>query len=256
MIQYIFQKDYVAELKKAVKEGSISAYKKDLFDYNKDAAFPGNVDRDDSLLTEMLKYTKPSDDFMAGRVLYEAFPDLNREQASYEPFWAYLSHVDLYPYMIQRFCDGVAPKLADINNHWWHANLMRNGLSNLWWSVKQTLLEEETAPDKRYHYTEYLFRRLDFRQRRLGSSTLFRHKEAVIGILKYLEENVNDYFEGRSNFIIMYFNKQATLKQLAACDRVYFYDELCRIKDDINSVKDRTQASDVLSLQDENDEDE
>ena len=54
----------------------------------------------------------------------------------------------------------------------------------------------------------------------------------------------------------MYFNKQATLKQLAACDRQYFYDELCRIKDDINSVKERTQAYDVLSLQDENDEDE
>lgn len=67
---------------------------------------------------------------------------------------------------------------------------------------------------------------------------------------------MKDYFEGRSNFIIMYFNKQATLKQLAACDRQYFYDELCRIKDDINSVKERTQAYDVLSLQDENDEDE
>lgn len=74
--------------------------------------------------------------------------------------------------------------------------------------------------------------------------------------MNYLEENVNDYFEDRSNFIIMYFNKQTTLKQLAACDRVYLYDKLWRIKDDINSVKNRTQAPDVLSLQDENDEDE
>ena len=256
MLQYIFQKDYVSELKKAVKEGNISAYKKDTFDYNKDAAFPGNVNRDDALLTNMLQYTKPSDDYMAGKVLYEAFPNLNREQGSYEPFWAYLSHVDLYPYMIQRFCNGDMPKLADINNHWWHSNLMRHGLANLWWSVKQTIMEEETDPGKRYHYTEYLFRRLDFRQRRLGSSTLFRHKEAVIGILKYLEENVTDYFEGRSNFIIMYFNKQATLKQLAACDRNYFYDELCRIKDDINSVKDRTQAAGILDSQDNDDGDE
>lgn len=256
MLQYIFQKDYVAELKKAVKEGNISAYKKDAFDYNKDAAFPGNVNRDDALLTNMLQYTKPSDDYMAGKVLYEAFPNLNREQGSYEPFWAYLSHVDLYPYMIKRFCNGEAPSLVDVNINWWHSSLMRRGLSNLWWSVKQTILEEETDPEKRYHYTEYLFKRLDFRQRRLGSSTLFRHKEAVIGILKYLEENVTDYFEGRSNFIIMYFNKQATLKQLAACDRNYFYDELCRIQNDINTVKDRTEASDVLSSQDEDNKEE
>ncbi len=256
MIQYIFQKDYVAELKKAAKGGNISAYKKDVFDYNKDAAFSGNVERDDELLKKMLQYTTPGNDYLAAKTLFEAFPNLNREQASYEPFWAYLSHVDLYPYMIQRFCNGEAPTFADINNHWWHSSLMRNGLSNLWWSVKQSIIEEEADPGKRYHYTEYLFKRGDFRQRRLGPSTLFRHKEAVIGILKYLEDNVKDYFEGRANFIIMYFNKQATLKQLATCDRQYFYDELCRIKDDINSVKVREEASDKLSSQDQDDEDE
>lgn len=254
MLQYIFQKDYVAELKKAVQDGNISAYKKDAFEYNKDAAFPGNVERDDALLKKMLQYTKPSDDYQAAKILYEAFPNLNREQASYDPFWAYLAHVDLYPYMIQRFCNGEAPTIADINNHWWISSLMRHGLANLWWSIKQSILEEEADPCKKYHYTEYLFKRADFRQRRLGSSTLFRHKEAVIGILKYLEENVTDHFEGRANFVIMYFNKQATLKQLAACDRQYFYEELCRIKEDINSVKVREEVSDKLNLQDYGDE--
>ena len=133
---------------------------------------------------------------------------------------------------------------------------MRRGISNLWWSVKQTIIEEEDDPDKKFYYTKYLFKRLDFRQRRLGSSTLFRHKEAVLGILKYLQENVSEHFEGRSNFIIMYFNKQATLKQLAACDRDYFYNELCSLLKDIEQVKDRTEASGILSSQDDDNWDE
>ena len=55
---------------------------------------------------------------------------------------------------------------------------------------------------------------------------------------------------------MMYFNKQATLKQLAACDRDYFYNELCSISSDIDKVKDRTEASGVLRAKDEDDWDE
>lgn len=251
MEQYIFQKDYVAELKKSVKEGNIDAYGAKEFTYNQDAAFSINIDRDEALLDKMIKHATPGEDYEAAIALYETFPDLSREQACYEPFWVYLTHVDLYPYMIKRFCNGATPTLTDVRINWWHTNLMRRGLSNLWWSVKQTIMEDEEDPDKRYFYTKYFFKRLDFRQRRMGSSTLFRHKEAVIGILKYLQENVDEYFEGRSNFIMMYFNKQATLKQLASCDRDYFYNELCSISNDIEKVKDRAEASNVLSSKDD-----
>lgn len=257
MEQFIFQQDYVAKLKEAVKEGDITAYGQQEFEYDKDAAFSTSIDRDDNLLEKMLKNADPKHDYEAAITLFETFPNLNREQASYEPFWTYLTHVDLYPYMIKRFCNGNAPSLTDVKINWWHSSLMRKGLSNLWWSVKQTILEEETEPKKKYDYTEYFFRRLDFRQRRMGSSTLFRHKQAAIGILKYLREKVqDDYFEGRSNFIMMYFNKQATLKQLAACDSDYFYNELCRISDDIMKVQVREEAAGVLNAQDDDDWDE
>lgn len=251
MEQFIFQKDYVAELRANVKKGLIDSYSQDKFIYNKDATFSINIDRDDNLLQKMLEHADAKKDFDAAIVLYKTFSDLNREQACYEPFWAYLSHVDLYPYMIKRFCNGNTPSLTDIKINWWHSSLMRRGLSNLWWSVKQTIIDEEDDSEKKYFYTKFFFQRIDFRQRRLGSSTLFRHKEAVIGILKYLQENVHEHFEGRSNFIMMYFNKQATLKQLASCDRDYFYNELCNISSEIEKVKDRTEASDVLSSADE-----
>lgn len=257
MEQLIFYKDYVKKLSESVKNGDISAYGQQEFQYNRDATLNTNIHRDDDLLKTMIQHASPSHDYEAAIALYEAFPNLNREQACYEPFWVYLSHVDLYPYMIKRFCDGNAPKLKDIKINWWHPSLMRRGLSNLWWSVKQTIQEEETDLEKKYYYTQYFFRRLDFRTRRMGSSTLFRHKQAVIGILKFLKEKIgDDYFEGRSNFIMMYFNKQATLKQLAACDSDYFYNELCRISDDIMKVQVREEAAGVLNAQDDDDWDE
>jgi hypothetical protein len=249
MKQFIFQKDYTDALYKKVKQNDFSAYHIDKFDYDKEATFSTDIERRDDLLTEMLKYATPQQDYEAAITLFEAFPDLTREQATYLPFWAYLTHVDLYPYMIKRFCEGKEPSDSDIKINWWHGSLMRKGLSNLWWSVKQTI--DESNPEDKYHYTKYFFKHLDFRQRRLGASTLFRHHEAVIGILKFLEVNITDYFEGRSNFIIMYFNKQATLRQLAICNRDDFYNELLSIKDDILNVRLRTEAADALSSQDD-----
>ena len=248
MKQQIFLKDYTEELYKKVKQNDLSSYYDDRFDYNEDATFSIEIERPDNLLDVMTQHSSPEGDCNAAIALYEAFPNLTREQAYYAPFWAYLTHVDLYPYMIQRFCQGSIPSETDIKINWWHTNVMRRGLSNLWWSVKQTIDEEH--PEDKYHYTTYFFKHLDFRQRRMGSSTIFRHKEAVIGILKFLEENIEEYFEGRSNFIMMYFNKQATLRQLAICKRDDFYNELMGIKDDILKVQHRTEAADALNSHD------
>ncbi len=249
MLQKIFYKDYTESLYDKVKVGDTGAYHQDRFDYDEAACFETDIERRDDLLDDMLQHASAQNDYEAAIALYEAFPNLNREQACYEPFWAYLTHVDLYPYMIRRFCQGNAPTIKDIRINWWYRSLMRKGLSNLWWSVCQTVDDEH--PEDKYHYTKYLFKHLDFRQRRLGSSTLFRHKEAVIGILKFLEDHVGEYFEGRSNFIMMYFNKQATLRQLAMWDRDDFYNELLGIKDDILKVQHRTEAADVLTGQEE-----
>lgn len=249
MKQLIFRKDYVEELSKKIKNNDTEAYKIDKFEYNEEATFATDIERRDDLLDVMLKNATPEGDYEAAIALYEAFPNLTLEQAYYAPFWAYLTHVDFYPYMIKRFCNGKAPSEKDIKNHWWHTNLMRRALSNLWWSVHQTI--DTTHKTDKYHYTKYFFKHIDFRQRRMGSSALFRHKEAVIGILKYLEENVSEYFEGRANFIMMYFNKQATLRQLAIYNRDDFYEELKSIKEDIFSVKHRTEAADAVSNQDE-----
>ena len=249
MKQFIFQKDYTEELYNKVKQRDYAAYHADKFDYNEDASFSIEIDRRDDLLDVMLQYATPQQDYDAAIALCEAFPTLTREQAYYAPFWAYLAHVDLYRYMVTRFCQGAKPSETDIRINWWHTNIMRRGLSNLWWSVKQTI--DEKHPTDKYHYTKYFFKHLDCRQRRMGSSTIFRHHEAVMGILKFLMENITDYFEGRSNFIMMYFNKQATLRQLAICNRDDFYNELMTIRPDILKVQHRTEAADALNNQED-----
>lgn len=254
MEQLIFQKEYTEQLKEQVKKGDISAYGEKEFKFDSERCFTTNIERRDDLGEEMLKYASPQNDFEAAITLYEAFPNLSLEQASYDPFWAYLTHVDLYPYMVKRCCGGKKPTERDINNHWWCSSLMRRGVANLWWSVKQTVDETKDNPEEKYHYTKYFLKRLDWRQRRMGASTLFRHKEAVIGILDYLEKNVKDYFEGRANFIIMYFNKQATMKQLAVLKREDFYRELESISNSINAVKKREEAADAVNNADEDSE--
>lgn len=248
MKQFIFLKDYTEELHNNVRQKILTAYHSDKFDYDTDAVFSTNIERRDDLLQILLSHATPQEDYNAAIALYESFSNLTREQACYTPFWAYLTHVDFYPYMVKRYCNGNKPNETDIKINWWHSSIMRRGLSNLWWSVKQTI--DNYNPTDKYHYTKYLFKHLDFRQRRIGSSTLFRHPEAVIGILKFLEENVHDYFEGRSNFIMMYFNKQATLRQLVIYNRNDFYNELMNIKDDIMKVQHRTEAADALNNQD------
>ena len=98
MKQKIFLKDYVSEfLKKNVDNGDISSYQKDKFIFDENATFSTEMERSDDLLEVMLKHATPEGDYEAAIALYEAFPELTLEQAQYAPFWAYLTHVDLYP---------------------------------------------------------------------------------------------------------------------------------------------------------------
>ena len=117
MKQKMFLKEYTDKLHENVKKHNISAYRSDGFDYDMDCIFKSTVDRPDDLLQQMMPYATSEGDFMAAKILFEAFPMLTREQAQYRPFWAYLSLVDLYPYMLKRFCGGNSPTEKDILNH-------------------------------------------------------------------------------------------------------------------------------------------
>ena len=101
---------------------------------------------------------------------------------------------------------------------------MDNTLSRLWWATYLTVDEES---DDKYRYTRVLLQdgNSDLLQN-LSKSKLFRHKEAVIGILKFFSEyeNRND-FSNVNRYIIQRFNRIGGVRQLVYMDRDYFYNE-------------------------------
>lgn len=84
--QKIFLKEYTEELNRNVKSHNITAYHSDKFDYDATRVFHTQVERQDDLLDIMMPYATPDGDFQAARILFDAFPNITREQAQYPPF--------------------------------------------------------------------------------------------------------------------------------------------------------------------------
>jgi len=242
MKQGIFKNSYVNKLKQAIQNGSsIDDYKSPEFpiDKNQLLFFP-NIEKPEGLLEKL----DVDDDCKTAIELFEAFKNLELIQAADERFWTYLAHVDLYPYMIKRW-DKVYLGIADekyINDHWFltssaQSNLMRHALSGLWWAVYLSI-DEERGGDK-YVLTKILFRILDFPTRTLGTYKLGRHKEAVMGILEFIQENDSLFrsrFEYKTRFVTKYLNFIGGAKPICYYDRSFFKDELNKIIDKIEKA--------------------
>lgn len=239
--QQIFKEKYVQKLRNELK---VEWYKNNEFIFDKkEIMMLPNIEKPQGLIEKLLQNIE--DDCTNAIFIYEAFPSLEPIQASDERFWVYLSHVDLYPYMIKRW-DAVYNNTAKEGNdyildHWFlvssaHGNLLRHALAGLWWSVHLSI--DDTKDDK-YELTKILFRQLDFPTRTLGAYKLGRHKEAVIGILEFINENEELFkskFEDKSRFITKYLNSLGGVKPIVYYDRLFFKDELKKIKGKLSEL--------------------
>lgn len=105
MRQQIFRERYVNKLKKEVNSGKIiSHYKSREFVYDKNEVLTVQNISHPIGLSEKLNPDKKFD-FDSAIAIYEAYENLEPIQASDERLWTYLAHVDLYPYMIERWPD-------------------------------------------------------------------------------------------------------------------------------------------------------
>lgn len=184
----------------------------------------------------------PEDDLGSAIALYEAYKDISPLLASNENFWIYLTHVDLFEYVQKRWLSGRTKKASNdyIKKHWfYHDNgMMSTTLMGAWWAVYCTI-DESRGEAHKYDLTEVLFKSKDF-QIRFGSSVLFRHHEAVIGILEYIYDDPIIFKEStkrRSQFITKYFNSLGAVKELAYFNRDFFKKELDKIHNDILSIR-------------------
>jgi hypothetical protein len=174
-------------------------------------------------------------DFERGKILFETLANLTRREASDLGMWNYLSHNELYTLVHRMWPDIQSPpnrssKESYILNHWImtssaQSELMDYPLSGLWWSFYLTV--DDTREDK-YELTKIFFKNLSFRTKLFGQSKIARHKEAVIAVLEFIQENGLDQknFEDNGKAIVPYLNLSGGIRPLGAFDRNWYREKL------------------------------
>ncbi len=235
--QKIFTNKYSEELRRSVETyANLDEYRMSDFPYDDaQVLILQNKYKPEGLLERMLE--APSD-CEAAKELYLAYSSLAPLEASYQPFWNYLSHVDLYAVVRKRWPEvynGSSKNPSTyILEHWFGKDIMQC-LSGWWWTVYMTVGE-----DNDFSLTDFIFdKREDLRQN-LGVSTLFRHKAFTRSVLRFLKEHNDIITEAqipRCRYIIQYFNRLGAIKQLAYLNESQFDSILNEIKPEILTVK-------------------
>ncbi len=242
--QLIFKTKYTEHLKEAVSSGkSLEFYKSKEFVYDKkQVLIMPNIEAFPNLTSSL----DIKDDFKTAVQIYEAFKGLEPIQASDERFWTYLAHVDLFLYMIERWPEVYVGKSSNpskyLLDHWFisssaQSSLLRHAISGLWWSVYLSV--DEAKGENKYGLTKILFRQLDFPTRTLGTYKLGRHKEAVLGILEFIQENEDLFktkFEDKTRFVTKHLNVVGGVKPIAYYDRQFFKSELEKVSGNISAI--------------------
>ncbi len=240
-LQNAFSTEYAKTLEYNAKHNiEIEKYRQETFDYDSNSVYriPG-IEHPENLLEKM----DPNDILVSAKALYEAYPNLTLLQASDEGFWAYLAHVDLYPY-VRAISDRVYEDDFNdgkyINERFFYGfgGSMYHPLQGLWLAVKYTIDENSENP---YKYTDYLIPRYDLRITYIGRYKILRNKEQVLGMLDFMMKHENDIFHEykrqRIRWISQHFNKIGATKKLMTLDKEFYIKELERVKETIIRIK-------------------
>lgn len=222
----------------------IEKYRQSMFDYDEDEILiMPNIN---SVTEQNLQVMMDSkNDYESAKCLYLALKELTPIQAADPRLWTYLTHVDLYDYMIHRWNDVYTGETDDpdyIKEHWFVKNtsqqvLMRNALSGLWWAVY--LSSDESRTDS-FELTKVFFKDLDLPTRTIGTYRIGRHKEAVLGVLQFIKDNpdlMNTYYEKKTRHIFKHLNILGGSKPLSLFDRQFFYDECKSLTRELINLK-------------------
>lgn len=246
--QKTFTDSYARTLNDKVSRGEdLQLYLNNTFVFDESQTqWVGRLVQPDGLLDNMLNHSDKSQDFLAAITLYEGYRQLCPVLASEKPFWIYLGHVDLYPYMHKRFLNDVTrilqkdpTKSSAILNRWFFPReFVRNHLAGMWWDVKCTIDETDSDP---YIYTRILFNYYDMRSINFANFKMFRNKAQVKGILKCIGEHpeiFNTYSQDRIRYVTKYFNRLGATKQLIVLPWNFFYNTVESLLDEISIVTD------------------
>ncbi len=180
-------------------------------------------------------YANQNNEFESGKKLYLSLKDLSPRDASNAGFWTRLAHNELYQYIHARWpVDNYINEIEKLGTHilyHWHleteaqASLIDHPLAGLWWSFYMT---EDIIDNSDFELTKIFFINSAFRTKYLGQSKIARHKEALIGTLKFIRNNnlhLNN-LEENARAITPFLNLLGGTKPLSFFDRDWFYMQL------------------------------
>lgn len=187
-----------------------------------------------------------------GKIIFEAYRDMDPLDATDARMWTYLSHVTYWDYMRVRRPIEKQPdnkKAEYIINHWFidslnPGKLLRQDLAMLWWNVYLTY--DDTRKNS-YELTEELFTMLDY-TRHLLPGTQGRNRDFVHALLEFVIENPDlftKYKETKVRFIMTKSNYLAGYRSFTSLS-----------KDDIKSIfakykNEVTKISSPIEMKDE-----
>lgn len=223
-LQKVFKKSYMEDLRRNIQ---ISDYQGEAFPFDPSKVKAlANVYKPEGLLDRL----DPDDDFTTAVELYKAYDTVTPLLASLPDLWVYLAHVDLFPYVQQRHSDVLKDDVTEkyIVNHWFEndVSVFRMALPSAWWSVYLSVDNERENP---FELTEILFKNQELRTNSFGPLSLIRHREAMKGILEFLEEHpylLEDGMNMRAQYIRKLFSFIGGTKRLEFMDKDFFKNEL------------------------------
>jgi hypothetical protein len=233
-LQRTFSKEYTSIIKQLLKDGNVDRYLAEEYlveDPN------SCIYRLQGVEHNYVELDADKSDYENAVAFYEANRGIPPFIAAEEAFWAYLTHIEYFDFVKKRWnINSTTTKETIMKRFFYSGSNMDNTLSRLWWAVYLTV--DESLEDK-YKYTRVLLQdgNSDLLQN-LSKSKLFRHKEAVIGMLKFFSEyNERSEFSKVNRFIIQRFNRIGGVRQLVYMDRDYFYNESKISLEEFQSIK-------------------
>lgn len=243
-LQKVFTPSYTQYLKNNIQ---VENYQKDEFPFDRTQtrSLTGVVHQED--LLSKLDPTAGGD-LETAIAVYEAFQNISPVYAQQEELWTYLTHVDLFDYVKERWeipSDATdEEKINHIEHHWFRDKFQftRTTFAGFWWNVYLTI-----SPDleDKYELTRYLFKNTEFRTSSFGELPLIRYQGAMKGILEFVRDNESMFgsgFNAKARYIRHLFNILGGYKNIASLPSEFFYNILENKK---NIIKDIHEAKDV-----------
>jgi hypothetical protein len=240
----LFSSGYIEKLKADAINGDCSIYYEDSFPFNPEFTFD-NTDIHVSETPNLINPTSRDNlfNFENGKIIYEAYKNLNPVHATDSRIWTYMAHVTFWDYMKSRLklSNAAAENVGQyILKHYFvekiqQRYLLDNHIASLWWVCHETY---DTHREDPYELTKEAFSMADYTRDVIGSS-LGLYKNFLHAFLETVIENpqiFEKYKEGKKRLLMAKMNYFAGYSIVSSMSKSEIKNKLKSFIPDLESV--------------------